>query len=76
MDKYIFVSIPKSSVQVSSDFETGLYKYAEEDIHQTNLPEFTELKNSIFGNTQFCLLSNFLEVKDTLGKTLKIVYRK
>jgi RluA family pseudouridine synthase len=69
-------SIPKSVTQYEPEFELGIYRQQEEDIHQLNLQEFTELRHSIFGDTQFCLLSNYLELQDPLGKTLKIIYKK
>lgn len=67
-------SIPKSAWQMSTEFDTGLRRMETSDLHHINGEEFGELQVSIFGATEFCLLSNCLALEAPDGSPLRRQY--
>ncbi len=70
----IQADIPKTAIQTADKFDTGLFKKKTSIIHNINKREFLELKLSLFGQTDFCLLSNKLKLKTPSGENLEVKY--
>lgn len=68
----INATIPKAKIFETDDFPVGLYKEPSKDVHNIPEQEFNELQHSIFGEVEFCLLSNFLELKKPNGEILTV----
>ena len=67
-------SIPKRSLVSTGDFDEGVWRTEAEEVHHIGTREFTELQKSIFGETEFCLLSNYLALQAPTGDRLRIQY--
>lgn len=73
--KYFAASKPlPASSSGGATFDSGWRGQPVEDITHINGLEFRQLQTSIFGSSEFCLLSNYLALKDFGGETLEFKY--
>ena len=68
------VSIPKKSIRLDTEFSEGLRRQEALEIHHIDTQEFRQLQESIFGSSQFCLLSNYLSLQAPGGQPLRVQY--
>lgn len=67
-------TIPKAHISTDINFDTGVLNIENKDLHVINKQEFLELKYSIFGDTDFCLLSNYIKLQNPKGDNLEVMY--
>ena len=56
-------SIPRDAWQTTPDFKEGLRRTQVTELHHIPSLEFSQLQVSIFGEVEFCLLSNYLSLQ-------------
>jgi RluA family pseudouridine synthase len=68
----IQAGIPKEFIQITNDFETGIFRTEQDNIYNLSKKEFEELQKSIFGEVEFCLLSNYIKLQSPKGEVIEI----